>query len=289
MGFMTDSLARDQLSFQTGNGQNYGFNITYTEPLAIGQVLDFSYSLGNVNSRSKRETFNYNEVTGKYDEPDSIASNSFESSNSSQQVAVGYNYFRKKLQWQAGISLTRNNQLNKELSGHQMDVNQSVTNIFPRASLIYSINKQKDLQVNYNGRNRPPSIQELQPLPDYSNPLLIRLGNPALKQEFANEISLRYKDFNARKNRSLFGQIFFNNTAHKIVNATRINLQGAQEQQSVNLEGDYIIAADIDYSRSFGNRRNKGNVAFNNIVRYDHAVNLVNAEKNVRKQYKRKI
>jgi hypothetical protein len=284
-GLMTDSLARDQLSLQKGNGQSYGFSITYTEPLATGQVLDFSYSLSNSRNRSKQETLNYNAVTGKYDEPDSIASNSFESGNSSQQVAIGYNYFRKKWQWQAGMSLARNSQLNKDLSGHQMDINQSVINIFPRASLIYSINKQRNLQLNYNGRNRPPSIQELQPLPDYSNPLLIRLGNPALKQEFANEISLRYKDFNAKKDRSLFGQLHFNNTAHKIVNAIRINGQGAQEQQAVNLEGDYTIGANIEYSLSFGKRPNRGILRFNSSVRYDNAVNLVNAEKNVRKTY----
>ncbi|OQP68235.1 hypothetical protein A4R26_00010 [Niastella populi] len=284
-GFTTDSLARDQLSFQNGNGHDYSVGITYTEPLARGQILDFSYSLGNGASKAKQEAFNYNGVTGKYDEPDSVASNSFESGNSSQQIALGYNYFRKKLQWQAGISLARNTQLNKDKSGRQTDVHQSITNIFPRASLLYSISKQKNLQVSYNGRNRPPSIQELQPIPDYTNPLLIRLGNPALKQEFTNEISLRYKDFNAAKNRSLFGQLQFNNTAHKIVNATRINSQGAQEQQSVNLEGNYTIGANIEYGISFGKGPNKGNVGFNTSARYDNAVNLVNAEKNIRKTY----
>jgi hypothetical protein len=284
-GLVTDSLARDQLSFQKVNGQNYGFTITYTEPLAKGQVLDFSYSMGNSDNTSKQEAFNYNEVTGKYDERDSIVSNNFESSNSSQQIVVGYNYFRKKLQWQAGIALSPNAQLNKDVSGHQLELKQSVTNIFPRASLIYSSSKQKTLQVNYNGHNRPPSIQELQPLPDYSNPLLIRLGNPGLKQEFTNELKLNYKDFSARKSRSLFGQLQFNNTAHKIVNATRIDSQGAQIQQYVNLEGNYSISANIDYSISFGKGPNKGNIGFNTNTRYDNGVNLVNTEKNERQVF----
>jgi hypothetical protein len=282
---MTDSLVRDQQSLQTGNGQNYGFNIAYTEPLATGQILDFSYSLGNSGSQSRQEAANYNKVTGKYDERDSIASNSFESNNSNQQIAVGYNYFRKKLQWQAGLAVSRNTQFNKDLSGHQQDIKQAVTNIFPRASMIYSISKQKNLQVTYSGRNRPPSLQELQPLPDYSNPLLIRLGNPSLKQEFTNEISLNYKDFNGRNNRSLFGQLQFTNTAHKIVNATRITGQGAQVQQAVNLEGNYTIGGNIDYSLSFGKGPNKGNLGFSTNTRYDNGVNLVNAEKNVRRVF----
>lgn len=284
-GLLIDSLARDQQSPQTGSGQNYGFNITYTEPLATGQVLDFSYSLVNSGSQSKQETFNYNTLTGKYDERDSIASNIFETRNSNQQITVGYNYFRKKMQWQAGMAVSFNNQFNRDLSGQQTDLKQSVTNIFPRASLIYSINKQKNLQVSYSGSNRLPTIQELQPLPDYSNPLLIRLGNPALKQEFTNEIKLSYKDFNAKKNRSLFGQLQFSNTSHKIVNATRINDQGAQEQQSINLQGNYSIGANIDYSISFGKLLNKGNVGFNTNARYDNAVSLVNAEINLRKTF----
>jgi hypothetical protein len=285
LGLMTDSLARDQLSFQKGNGQNYEFNFTYTEPIANGHVLDFSYTLGNSSNNSKQESFNYNGVTGKYDKQDSIASNSFSSSNSNQQIAVGYNYFRKKLQWQAGMTLTRNTQFNKDLSGHQMDLKQSVTNIFPRTSLIYSISKQKNLQIHYNGRNRPPSIQELQPLPDYSNPLLVRLGNPVLKQEFNNEIKLSYKDFRARKYRSLFGQLQFNSTAHKIVNATRINSQGSQVQQYVNVEGNYAIGANVNYSTSFGKGPKKGNVGINTSARYENAVNLVNAERNMRKTF----
>jgi len=164
-----------------------------------------------------------------------------------------------------------------------MDINQSVTNIFPRASLMYDISKHKNLQISYNGRNRPPTLQELQPLPDYSNPLLIRLGNPALKQEFSNEINLRYKDLGAKNNRSLFWQVQFNNTAHKIVNATRINDQGAQEQQSVNLQGNYAFGTNVDYSRTFGKGPNKVNAGFSTNVRYENAVNLVNAEKNIRK------
>ena len=282
---ITDSLTRDQVSLQAGDGQDYGFNITYTEPLAKGQVLDFSYSLGNSGNNSRQETFNYNTVTGKYDDPDSIASNSFESGNGNQQIAIGYNYFRKKLQWQAGISLARNSQLNKDIGSHKMDFNQSVINIFPRASLIYSISKQKNLQVSYSGRNRPPSLRELQPLPDYSNPLLIRLGNPTLKQEFSNEISLNYKDFSARKNRSLFGQLQFSNTAHKIVNATHINGQGVQEQQYINLEGNYAIGTNIDYSILLGKGHNKGNFRTNTNARYENAVNLLNSDKNVRKTY----
>jgi hypothetical protein len=284
-GLLTDSLARDQLSPQTGSEQSYGFNITYTEPLATGQVLDFSYNLVNSSSQSKQETFNYNTGTGKYDERDSIASNSFESANSNQQITAGYNYFRKKWQWQAGMALAYNTQFNKDLSGRQMDLKQSVTNIFPRAALIYSINKQKNLQISYNGRNRPPTIQELQPLPDYSNALLIRLGNPALKQEFNNEIKLNYKDFNVRNNRNLFGQLQFNNTSHKIVNATRINAQGAQEQQYINLQGNYAIGVNTDYSILFGKLPIKGNVGFNTNIRYDNAVSMVNTEKNVRKTF----
>jgi hypothetical protein len=284
-GLLADSLLRDQLFLQNARGQNFSVSITYTEPLAKDQVLDFSWRLNKSANGSAQNAFNYNTVTGKYDTPDSTTSNSYKSSNSSQQVAVGYNYFRKKLQWQAGMAIARNSQLNKDLSGHQPDLNQSVTNIYPRASLIYSISKQKNLQLSYNGRNRPPSVRELQPLPDYSNPLLVRLGNPALKQEFSNDIMLNYKDFSARNSRSLLWQLQFTNTAHKIVDATHINSQGIQEQQSVNLDGNYTVNTTVDYRIGFGKGSRKGSAGFNTRLRYDNMVNLVNAERNLRKTF----
>lgn len=284
-GSLTDSLPRDQLSLQKDQGKNYGINITYTEPIAKGQVFDFSWGLTSSANGSAQEAFKYNPISGKYDEPDSITSNSFESRNSSQLIAIGYNYFRKKWQWQAGMSFARNNQLNRDLSGHKLDLKQSVTNIFPRASLIYNINKQKNLQVSYNGRNRPPSIQELQPLPDYSNPLQVRLGNPNLKQEFTNEIILNYKDFSAKGARSLFWRLQLTNTAHKIVDATRINSQGTQEQQCVNLNGDYNINSNVEYRIAFGKGSRIGSAGFNSSIGYGNVVNLVNDEKNVRKTF----
>jgi hypothetical protein len=284
-GLLTDSLARDQLSLQKGQGRDYGVKIIYTEPVARGQVLDFSWSLNSSDNGSAQEAFKYNAITGKYDEPDSITSNSFKSRNSSQQIAIGYNYFRKKLQWQAGITFAYNNQLNRDLGGHQLDLKQSVTNIYPRASLIYSFNKQKNLQVSYNGRNRPPSILELQPLPDYSNPLQVRLGNPNLKQEFTNEIMLNYKAFSSIGSRSFFGQLRFTNKSDKIVEATRINSQGTQEQQSVNLNGDYAINSNVEYRIAFGKGAKKGSAGFNSNIGYGNVVSLVNDEKNVRKTF----
>ena len=94
-GTLTDSLERNQRSDQNADGFTYGLNISYTEPVGRNQVLDVYYNLTNSNSKSERTTYNYNPITGKYDQPDSLASNGFENSNVLQSFGIGYNNFRK--------------------------------------------------------------------------------------------------------------------------------------------------------------------------------------------------
>src|SRR5581483_7642337 len=92
--FIFDSLVRNQQSAQTENAYNFSLNCTYTEPLSIGKIIDFSYNLNYSYNHSGQQTFNYNPVTNKYDTPDSLTTNNFQGGNHVQQLSAGYNYFK---------------------------------------------------------------------------------------------------------------------------------------------------------------------------------------------------
>ncbi len=50
------------------------------------------------------------------------------------------------------------------------------------------------VSLNYNGNTRQPSLSDLMPLTDNSNPLYITRGNPDLKQMFSHNIRLNFQN-----------------------------------------------------------------------------------------------
>jgi hypothetical protein len=283
IGMAADSLERNNRSDQNAESFSFEMGVSYTEPLGKGQVLDFYYNISSANSERNRQTYKFNPLTGKYDEIDSIASNNFENSNGQHNFGVGYNHFRSsKFRYQVGIGMSKGWQQNKDKAGSLADIVQNTTNIFPRASLMYSISKQRSIHVAYSGSNRQPVIAELQPVPDYSNPLLIRLGNPSLKSEFNNEISAEFKDFNSKKMSSFSLNVNFRNTINRIVNSIIVNAQGIQEQQYVNMNGDYGVGGAASYDRPLINPQKPLSLRSNTSVSLYRDVNLVNKELNKR-------
>lgn len=55
-------------------------------------------------------------------------------------------------------------------------INKSFTNLLPNARFQYNFTRYKNLRLDYRASTNPPSISQLQPVPDISNPLNIRVG-----------------------------------------------------------------------------------------------------------------
>lgn len=280
---VTDSMLRNQRSGPSSNGSNLGLSINYTEPLTKGQILDFSYNLNQSGAEANQQAFNYNPSTGKYDKMDSLVSNSFINNNTAQRFSAGYNYFKNKLQCQLGFAVQLTKQDNNNLTGSRSDIKQNFSNIFPRASMVYSFNSQNTLTVSYHGSSRQPTIEQLQPVPDYSNPLLIRLGNPDLKTEFSNVFNLAYKYFTKNGTRNLTIQTGYSNMMNRIVSSVHINAQGIQERQYVNVNGNYNFNSSANYSLNFKLNRDpkKGRMNVNAWLGYGRDLNLINNQENM--------
>jgi hypothetical protein len=68
-------------------------------------------------------------------------------------------------------------------------------NYSPFAQLNYRFDKQTFLRINYDGDTNQPSMQQLQPVADISDPLNMTIGNPELKPTYTNDIRIQYNKF----------------------------------------------------------------------------------------------
>src|SRR5262249_33118278 len=124
----------------------------------------------------------------------------------------------------------------------------SFRNWLPNASFKYSFSRFKSLSLFYAASTNQPSMSQLQPVPDLTNPLYIREGNPDLKQEFIHTLRGVVNLVTPYKNKNTFIYFTASTTSNKIVNYDKVDLStGVKRTKPVNVNGVYTINGNFDY------------------------------------------
>ncbi|MBL7722366.1 MAG: TonB-dependent receptor, partial [Chitinophagaceae bacterium] len=134
------------------------------------------------------------------------------------------------------------------------------------------------------GRTNQPSVTQLQDVPDMSNPLFVRTGNPALKQEFSHNVNLNYNTFNILTFKFLAANLSFTTTQNRIVNSIDTLSRGIQLTRPVNLDGSYSGSAFFTLGLPFKSVKLKGSsLNFTSLVYYNRDVSLLYKQENIGK------
>ncbi len=272
-------LKRDTLNQQsiiTSDLQGYNAKAVYTEPLWKKSLLEFSVSKSNTKSTSQKTTNDYNKVNGKYDQLNNILSNDFENTYGYINGGFRIRTQKKKYNYAIGANWQLAELKGKITTGSKDSlINKTFKNILPNARFQYNFTRFKNFTLSYNTATNQPTMQQLQPVPDNSNPLNIREGNPDLKQEF-NHTAMAHLNFvSPYKNKNLFLMLSMQATKNKIVNYDSINLQtGVRQTKPVNVNGIYNLNTSISYSMPV--RFLKGSVEFSSGGGYNSGKQLVN-------------
>jgi len=66
------------------------------------------------------------------------------------------------------------------------------TSLFPSGHLSYEVAEGKTFQLSYSRRINRPRSRQLNPFPNYNDPLNLRIGNPFILPEYINSMELAY-------------------------------------------------------------------------------------------------
>lgn len=238
----TDTI--DQRNDITSRGFNTGLRLIYTEPIFKDRFLEFTYAWNRNYTASDKLTFDYNAAKGAYDRPNDSLSNSFENTFSTHQAGISIRTQKKGFDYSAGLNIQFSDLDNNNVSLHNR-LQQHAVNFFPSASFNYSFGNRRRLRFFYRGGTQQPSVLQLQPVPDNSNPLYVQLGNPDLKPSFNNNFSIGYNTFDPSSMRGLFANMSAAFTSNKIINANSFDSLGRQVSQPVNVNGSYTINGNL--------------------------------------------
>ena len=273
-----DSVNQESNSGNSLNG--YNAKMVYTEPIFKRSLLEFSLGSSYSRGNALKETWDYNRSNGKFDLLNNLLSNDYESIYSYRNAGLRLRKQKKKYSYAVGLSW-QHAELEGSSNISMPGISKGYNNVLPGARFQYNFTRFKNISVIYSTNTNQPGISQLQPLPDNSNPLYIKQGNPSLNQEFNHSIRLNASLVNPYKNRNLFLFITLQETQNKIVNNDRINSLGIDSVMPVNVNGVYNLNGDLSYG--FPVRFLKGSLEISSVFSYYSGKQLVNdAANNIR-------
>lgn len=221
--------------------------LAYTEALSKTVTMELSYGLGKTLTESKLLSYD-RDNTGKYEKLNTQFSNSYAYDILTNTGGLMMRYNSKKYQISLGGDVARTDVQQRNLI-KDSTLKYAYNNLFPRANATYKFNANKRINLSYNGNTRQPTIQQLQPVADNTNPLNVQVGNPNLKQEFNHSFNLNYNDYKVLKERGINFSIYYSMVANAIRNNTSIDSVGRTIYQYVNMDGNYNYRARAGYSQ----------------------------------------
>lgn len=276
--YLIENADKDEDLFRFTDNKTWNNNIsarvTWTEPIGKpGNFLEFAYRINSRRNNSDKYVYNlpmdlltrsgeeyvmpdydYLPIAGLlYDE---TLSNSFRNDFLTQSIRLGYRYTNKELNLNAGIELVPSSSKSIDRIMSERNIpKRNVLNFAPFFRLRYKFSKNRSINVNYNARSSEPSISQLQPVADVSDPMNIKVGNPNLKPTFTQRLFARFNDFDMDTQRSLNAMLNGSYTVNNIVSMTTTDpTTGARTSTYTNTSGDFNISLRGMYNQPFRNR-----------------------------------
>ncbi len=263
--------------------------ISFREAINKNSNVSIGYNI-NYNSReSDKNGYNFDENTKLYSSLDELTTNRFENSTLKNSGRFSYNMRNKKHHLILGSDFELTSLKNEESFPNKNDFDKDYFAFKPYLKYSFKLAKQKRIMLNYSSKTTTPSVQDLQEVIDLSNPLYISTGNSELEQARSHSLMAFYTASNIKKGNRLSVNVMASTSNNMVgrrtivaANDTTINNKyflptGGQFSQPVNLDGQFMLNANVSYSLPLKKLKSKLNL--NTRTNFSHNPTFVNDKK----------
>ena len=282
-----DTTIRRYITTPTNNYQ-LGAEVSYSEPLADRVYLQFSYKFQYGYNESDNSTYDLMNAADRMNFMLGILPNDFNQSwidpeqskyaeykKYNHDARVMFRVNRETWRLSAGMAFRpQSTKLTYKFMGVDTVTSRSVFNYSPEVDFRYQPQKQTQLRFNYRGRSSDPSMENLLPITDNSDPLNIRTGNPGLKPSFTHNMGLHFNTFNMDAQRGIFSALNGSFTQNAISNKRQYSTSdGVWTTKPENINGNWNVFGMFGINTAFKNNKKFTvgtftNASFNNNVGY---------------------
>lgn len=232
-----------QTNTQVNDRQSYGLTASYTEPLGKRRYLELNYAVNFSQNDVNRRVY---DVNGEEQSPrfNTLLSNQFRNDFIYQRGGFNLRFNDKLYNFSVGTSVQRS-ALEGDLVLQNTHIARTFTNLLPNLRYQYNFATSRNLNLTYDTDVQAPSILQLSPIVDNTDPLNISTGNPNLRPEYNHRMSLNFFNFNQLSFSNFFAFVNLNYTTNKIANSQQIDANLVRTYRPVNVKDDYTLISNI--------------------------------------------
>ncbi|MBX2960866.1 MAG: outer membrane beta-barrel protein [Cyclobacteriaceae bacterium] len=260
----------NQVNSQVNDNLNYGGTVSYTEPLGNRKYLEANYNFSQNINNVDRQVYDVVNEELIFNNP---LSNKFSSNYTYQRAGLNFRMNRQKYSFTVGANFQSTN-LKGNLETLNATIGRTFNNALPVARFSYEFSSTKRFSLDYETSVREPSVQQLQPVIDNSDPLNIYVGNPNLKPSYNQSWRFRFTTFNPANFISffLFGDVDY--TTNAITNAQFVDEQLVRTTTPVNVDNNFSAMGNA--TLSFPITKLKSRVSIGGNARNMRTINWIN-------------
>lgn len=260
-----------QYQFQNSINNNYGVGATYTEPLSPKWFLTLNASRKNNKTDLIKDFFDLDPNNTTIRLFNEELSRSFDNTFVYNIGGANIRFKNKKLTLSTGLEYQNSNL--DGIPNIGLVIDRSFNYFLPKASLEI---EKTNIQVNYATSIREPSMDQLQPVVDNSNPLNLYIGNPNLVPEYRHNVRIRYNFFDQFNFKSLFANIRMGYTKNRITTSSFIDQFAVRTQTPLNTDQETTLSSNINYSSPLNIIKAKFRASLNSSV--ISGINFINQQ-----------
>ena len=185
-----DNWGTRQVTDQRIEQESHSYSLfgraTYTEPVGGNFYVEANYGYSWSLTESQKNTYD-NTNGGLLDE---YYSNSISNDNKRHDIGANVLYQLEKFRAQVGFSAQPTTTLNKTVrAGKTQTYDDTRWRYAPTAMMWWEMGENSNMRVFYRGWSNQPSVSQLLPVPDNTDPLNISFGNPSLAPYFSHNFN----------------------------------------------------------------------------------------------------
>ena len=246
--YLVDTSTGDSINQRKSSNTStlaFAAKATYTEPLSKIAYLEADYGITINNSRTTNYSYD-SSAPGQYNAFDNYYSSDYKYNILTNTGGLALRFIpNKKVNFSFGSDIS-NSQYNQTDLLRDSSRKYAYLNLFPKATFVYTLGRETSLKFNYLGSTTQPTIDEVSPLHQDTDPTNITIGNTGLKEQFTNAFTLRFNNFKILSQRYFFASATFD-VINNAISTNTTNIEGIRTTQYVNVNGNYNGFAFVGY------------------------------------------
>ncbi len=246
--YVEETILQEQL-FE-GNEWNYSFYTGFNEPLGEHDYITLGFNRSQMLDENKRDAFDLDENGSEGRARNIPLSNQFERTMDQNRINLGYRLDTEHLRIRASIN-GEQTILKSDYISEDTLLNQRFFFLLPEVDIRYRFDNDWRLDLEYDTYVREPSLSQLQPFIDNTNPLRIYQGNPGLIPTYYHQMEFDFRKYNRETRRNMGVSLDLDIAQDPINTQKTVDEQLRQISMPVNVDRGISARSRLYYTYPF--------------------------------------